>query len=165
MNYVERPLTASSPPCGGGMSSYMGTTATDTHNLYDHRRSLSINPPAPAPDDPATAPMSMYATLGYQRGSIGGGSGMGTTGGLGVPHHSSNPNLYSMWDYRRGVTSTTLNPSLYATLPNRRDNHSTFASSMSVSNMSNNNGSPPGFRDFRRSLVTPLIRRPNESVV
>ncbi|KAK3859994.1 hypothetical protein Pcinc_033921 [Petrolisthes cinctipes] len=155
------------------------TTTTDPHNLYDHRRSLSINPPPPAPDDSTTGPMSMYATMGYQRGSnniigsgvgvgvgVGVGAGMGPTSGLGIHHHSSNPNLYSMWDYRRGVTSTTLmNPSLYATLPNRRDNHSSFASSMSVSNMNNNNGSPPGFRDFRRSLVTPLIRRPNESVV
>ncbi|KAG0698030.1 hypothetical protein GWK47_026133 [Chionoecetes opilio] len=166
LNYVELSLPPENLPGGG----YSDEDAC-LYPSFSHRRSLCINPPPPAPENPADVPGNIYATLGFRR-AVGGGGG-GLRGLSGFTHHASNPNLYATLNYRRGVTTTTLNPSLYATLPYRRDvatgpaatasSSTSFASSISVNNI--NSTSPPGFRDFRRSFVGPLIRRPSESAV
>nr|XP_045581114.1 nephrin-like [Procambarus clarkii] len=140
---------------GGGAGGYNGGGGSGgepcIYATIDHRRSLTINPPSQTvASSPASNPGSTYASRDYRRGN---GS---------FHHHASNPNLYATLDHRRGGTTTTTsttNPSLYATLPHRKD---TFVTSISTTNI---NISPPGFRDIRMSLRTPLVRRPSESAV
>lgn len=153
-------------------------------DVAEQRRSVNLgNPDAgivAAPGDP-----KLYAMMTHRRSATnltsvagaeavfyglaeGGGVGTGVRRGLGG-HYVSNPNLYATLEARRSGSSTTTstaNPSMYATLPHRRDAFATATSSTTANiGCASLNTSPTGFRDIRRTLRTPLVRRPSESAV
>lgn len=147
VNYVELELPLEAERPGYSVSG----ADPRIYAARDHRRSLSTNPPAAqAVAASANDPGDLSPSLDYRRGTSH------------FHHHASSiPNLYAMLDYRRGGTTTTTTtiPNLYATLPHRRDYSATSMSTTTI------NISPPGFRDIRMSLRTPLVRRPSESAV
>ncbi|XP_042217603.1 nephrin-like [Homarus americanus] len=157
VTYVELALPLENQSAGysvssGGAGGGGGVGEPCIYATIDHRRSLCINPPTHAVAAPSNDAVNFYTPRDYRRGHPN------------FHHHASNPNLYATLDHRRGgttttTTTTTTNPNLYATLPHRRD---TFVTSISTTNV---NISPPGFRDIRMSLRTPLVRRPSESAV
>lgn len=147
-------------------------------DVGDQRRSVALGSPSAA--DP-----KLYATLTHRRSATnlssvagaeavfyglaeGVGTGTGVRRGPGG-HYVSNPNLYATLEARRSgssATTSSASPSMYATLPHRRDAFATATSSTTANiSCASLNTSPTGFRDLRRTLRTPLVRRPSESAV
>lgn len=151
-------------------------------DVGDQRRSVNLGSPSTGV---VAADPKLYATLTHRRSATnlasvagaeavfyglaeGGVAGTGARRGPGG-HYVSNPNLYATLEARRSgssATTSSASPSMYATLPHRRDAFATATSSTTANiSCASLNTSPTGFRDLRRTLRTPLVRRPSESAV